>query len=314
MALKDFDNLSNALKDAPHMRTPIESIFRNTNFISTMYKLTQNYDLYQRFAHLRCYPDTDILLTKELSEIVIFVEQLDLYFLATHAEYTALAEKLVIECDPEIIRTPMDIYQVVPATDKQKVVFVCSDNKNLIDDLIKEIYCITKSEILQQQNKNFIEVTLVDIVKNNIDEALKFVVEIRGKVMRRNRKLYELIKQIEIHSTMSGLQYIKYNITESIKCDNKHPVDKILKTINAELEIYNMQKNYHHTQDKKLLVQNWVKNNPFEGEIDQLKYRKKFLDDTKVDIKAITWGKHASELLRAINGGSKRVYVMKNPI
>lgn len=365
MNLETQESLTTILKNNPSIINILNELYGEELLVSTMYKIANNYELFKKFQHIKSKCTIDIIYSNHDNRVLLYVEQLGLYFLATHDEYTELANVLTVTCDPETnlneikfrfqndfynkyykkhnsypteeqmsnyvkqkmenyklpVPESIDIYQIVLTTERQKIVLVCQDNEAMIYELVKEIRKAFDTEVFIQRDKNTIEVTLANIVKDNINEASNFIKEMHKSISNRGEKLLNMVKTVEIYKTASGLEYAKFNISNSITRSHSKDVSKILKTMNIKINIKNLVVGNNNTlnyykpsgmSELRPIVESWVLKNKIDGEITKEIYRNKFIEDTKLDINPNTFGKLISKYIKGTNVNGRNMYCMKN--
>mgnify|MGYP001439653241 CR=1 FL=1 len=292
-----------------HMKMPVNTFIGIMNnkmifgYMANFNKPTKEFVFYYDYREV----STDF----KLGNVLIYLPTLHLYQLFEDVDkYSEYINRMrEFDFTEEIFAR-----QLVLISAAHNFIVKCENSKTLIKRIVEVIH---KKPIRKQVDGYWIQLTF-DIIFSNFLQERDFFEEISRKV--RNESF-----TLPVHGEEN--KFIENN-TASLHVKDKEKITKRLKHIEKyimqakKVQTYNhcaigavdsncknatiSAKSINKSSDNKSAVRNWIRVNPISGMISQKEYRKKFFDDTGIDINANTWGKHASGLVERC--GSQHAY------
>jgi hypothetical protein len=280
---------------------------RITDKFSIIAKMYDNMWLLEKLCMNRCTKFTDLahalgsLEDSPDDNVLIQFTDIDLYCVFNSNQYTTFFETM---------EETADLYQIVLAGKKQKLVFACTDNNYFteLQDYAKNCFNADVST-----SKNQITIAVVNSnegdIANNYDKLYEYVSR------QKNKGCLEAMKDIRASRELT-YKYRSYSISNLIDCYDVRSIMNALRsitnlTVNGNVTINNINGNNNTigSSDRTQVARNWVANNPpFDREITTDYYNRycKVSDP----IANNQFGKLAREIgYKTIQGRNKRLWV-----
>lgn len=284
-------------------------IFHNCRLFSKIYNAFDDKNKHKIFIDLRKSLE---FINEQDESILIQFTDLNIYCAFEKNQYLDFIKNLndVIEDDG----INVNLYQVVLAGKKQKLVFACTDAKyfeklqNYAKDCFKET--VNKSE--NQITINIITSNETEIMEN-YNKLYNFI-HVRGDDIT-----CESMKQIQPIQESLTLKFRKYSCNDTLTAGNLDELIKLLRSshviINAPINIINGNNNIignvNNNISNKETTNNWIVNNlPTEKEITT-DYYNRYIAANKNGIGNSQFGKLVRQNgYKTVNGGKFRYWSM----
>lgn len=259
------------------MDLPLNILFQIMDNQELFLTISQN--VFRFFVSL-----SDAIDSKVDSDILLHLGKINLYVLMTQGQYIYVFD------EPEI----SGIYQIILLSEKQKIILLCDQSKEFIDDLIIKIKNSTKYNINFRVDRN-LEIT--NKIADNYNQSIEIYDEITKALRYQYKDINQIIKLIQPENIMTpkSIEKVIKLAIESSMIDWASGLGTVNVTISDNhgvVNIGNSNKTTNKTDPNKYdIICSWIKNNPPIQPIAIGKYRELCIENVNKDITNIYFGK-----------------------
>lgn len=227
---------------------------------------------------------SDAIDSKSDGDILLHLGKINLYVLLTQSQYIYIFD------EPEI----SGIYQIILLSEKQKIILLCDQSREFIDDLIIKIKNSTKYEINFRVDKN-LEIT--NKIADNYNQSIEVYDEITKALRYQYKDINQIIKLIQPENIMTpkSIEKVIKLAIESSMIDWSSGLGTVnihISDNHGVVNIGNCNKTATISEPSKHdMICAWIKNNPPVNPIPMSKYRELCIENINRDVTNIYFGK-----------------------
>lgn len=232
--------------------------------------------------HFSCIGDAIEAVTEH--DILMYISEIHLYGVFTALEYLLFMQNFYRDNDIYLY-TPK---QVIISKFSQKVVFICTGDKQFMDKIIYYSEVYFRSKILSIVNGNTTTIIVQSAIVNNLEESRVLFVKFFSFVNEN-----EKVSSFQLNQEVYRVNNISYMSSTLISEDNK----EYLKNCRLE-DLLTMLGSSHQTvkePSEKDRVKDWIRKNPPNHCEKKTDYYEKYKKDTNAPVAESTFGKIMKE-------------------
>ncbi|SIP86177.1 Hypothetical protein PACV_465 [Pacmanvirus A23] len=291
--MEHWDEITTFLKSNQAIVKKINETFGKLRDLEILYRISQNKKLFMIYARSECKKYINILEAFDkvcLDELIIYFAELELYGVFKLDDYYNFCKMINEKLEDGDIDN-ISIQQLILADQKQKLVFVSSDNSiEKIRNYVKE-YLGADISIIETENKK--EITILEPTTENFNSAREIYDKLYNYIYKKDKIAASQISPMQLlhereykyTSPSANDNFAVKSVDELVKILKSLPSGAVIKQLNIVNGGNVINNNITKIKtDKYSEARDWIKNNPPQEREITTEYYSRYLDSKPIAI------------------------------